>query len=144
MGFGINMPKYVSVKKGSLHYQRAIPRRLLANSKAKFYYFPLGLKESASNNQIIKAVAHASKSFELRCQILENLSQESFPESEIDMLSMEIIRKSNARNGEYAYEKKLFKGAYQISIQIKKQLAEVHGGQNNFNKKPRMRVSGRV
>jgi hypothetical protein len=104
----------------------------------------LGLKESASNNQITKAVAHASKSFELRCQILENLSQESFPESEIDILSMEIIKKSNARNGEYAYEKKLFKGAYQISIQIKKQLAEVHDGQNNFNKKPRMRVSGRV
>tara|TARA_B110000285_G_scaffold162571_1_gene181548 strand:+ start:248 stop:664 length:417 start_codon:yes stop_codon:yes gene_type:complete len=138
------MPKYVSVKKGSLHYQRAIPRRFLVNSKAKFYYFPLGLKEGASNNQIIKAVAHASKSFELRCQMLESLSQESFPESEIDMLSMEIIRKFNARNGEYVYEKKLFKGVYKISIQIKKQLIEAHDSQNNFNKKPRMRVSGRV
>ncbi|MFT7267621.1 MAG: hypothetical protein ACI9LL_000996 [Porticoccus sp.] len=138
------MPKYVSVKKGSLHYQRAIPRRLLANSKAKFYYFPLGLKEGASTNQITKAVAHASKSFELRCQMLENLSQEPFPESEIDMLSMEIIKKCNARNGEYAYEKKLFKGAYQVSMQIKKQLAETHDGRNNFDNKPRMRVFGRV
>jgi len=39
------LPKYISVKKGSLHYQRAIPTRLRALSKAKFYYFPLGLNK---------------------------------------------------------------------------------------------------
>ena len=138
------MPKYVSVKKGSLHYQRTIPTRLLAASKAKFYYFALGLKKGASNHQVTQAVARASKSFELRCQVLENLSQGSFPESEIDMLSMEIIRKFNAINAEYLYEKQLFKGVYKISLQIKKQLAGVRDSQNNFNRKPRMRVYGRV
>ena len=57
---------------------------------------------------------------------------------------MERIRKGNARNGEKGYEKKRWKGGYQRSREIKKQLAEEKGGQKKEKKKKRRRGEGRV
>ena len=73
------LPKYISSKKGSLHYQRAIPTKLRAVSKAKFFYFALGLNQQDSATKIYKAAKRAAQGFELRCQMLENLSLESIP-----------------------------------------------------------------
>ena len=125
-----------------MHYQRAIPVRYRAVSKVKFYCFALGLTESANISQINNAVARASEGFRLKCEMLENISLESVPESELDMLLLEIARRSSARTGEYLYNKHLFKGAHKISIQISKQLASFDDTQDNVNKKPKMRVFG--
>ena len=125
-----------------MHYQRAIPVRFRAVSKVKFYCFALGLTESANISQINNAVARASEGFRLKCEMLENISLESVPESELDMLLLEIARRSSARTGEYLYNKHLFKGAHKISIQISKQLASFDDTQDNVNKKPKMRVFG--
>ena len=140
----IELPKYISVKKGSLHYQRAIPTRLRALSKSKFYYFPLGLKQDSSKVHITQALRRASEGFRLRCQMLENFSRDSVPESELDMLFMEIIRRSSAQTLEYEYEKDLFKGPFKFSIHVRKQLADPNNNENNFNKKAKMRVPGRT
>ncbi|MCH9798085.1 MAG: hypothetical protein K0U05_04395 [Gammaproteobacteria bacterium] len=138
----VKLPKYISSKKGSLHYQRAIPTKLHAVSKAKFYYFALGLNQHDSATKIYKAAKRAARGFELRCQMLENLSLESIPESELDMLFMEIIRRSVAKTGLYEYEKSIFKGPFKFSIQISKKLADLNDNLDNFNRKGKMRLTG--
>ena len=138
----VNLPKYISSKKGSLHYQRAIPTKLHAVSKAKFYYFALELNQHDSAKKIYKAAKRAAQGFELRCQMLENISHKSIPESELDMLFMEVIRRSGERTGAYEYEKFLFKGPFKFSIHVSKKLADLDDNQNNFNKKGKMRLIG--
>ena len=136
------LPKYISSKKGSLHYKRAIPTKLHAVSKAKFYYFALGLNQHDSVTKIFKAAKRADQGFKLRCQMLENLSLESTPETELDMLFMEIIRRSDGQTGLYEYEKSIFKGPFKYSIQVSKELADLNDNQHNFNKKGKMRLIG--
>ena len=102
----MKLPKYVSSKKGSLHYQRGIPTRLRSRSKDAFYYFPLGLKDGASDSDIAKAVSKASEGYELKCKMITNSSPEAYGESEIDMLAMEILRKAKVKPGRYIFEGK--------------------------------------
>jgi hypothetical protein len=94
--------------------------------------------------KIYKAAKRAAQGFELRCQMLENLSLESIPESELDMLFMEIIRRSDAQTGLYQYEKSIFKGPFKFSIQVSKKLADLSDNQDNFNRKGKMRLIGGV
>ena len=138
----VDLPKYISSKKGSLHYQRAIPTKLRSVSKAKYYFFPLGLTQKDSSAKIFKATKRAAQGFKLRCKMLENLSQQSIPESELDMLFMEIIRRSDGQTGLYEYEKSIFKGSFKFSIKVTKKLDDINDNQNNFNKKGKMRVTG--
>ncbi len=138
------LPKYISSKKGSLHYQRAIPTKYHAVSKAKFYYFALRLNEHDSATKIYEAAKRAAQGYKLRCKMLENLSPESIPESELDMLFMEIIRRSDGQTGLYEYEKSIFKGPFKFSIQVRKKLANPNDNQNNFDRKGKMRLTGGI
>lgn len=65
-----NLPKYVSLKRSSYHYQRQIPTRYQHISKSKYFTFPLGLKVGATEVELATAAQQAGDEFGRFCRLL--------------------------------------------------------------------------
>jgi integrase len=65
-----NLPKYVSLKRSSYHYQRQIPTRYQHITKSKYFTFPLGLKLGATEVELATAAQRAGDEFERFCRLL--------------------------------------------------------------------------
>ena len=65
-----NLPKYVSLKRSSYHYQRQIPTRYQHIAKSKYFTFPLGLKLGATEVELATAAQQAGDEFERFCRLL--------------------------------------------------------------------------
>ena len=65
-----NLPKYVSLKRSSYHYQRQIPTRYQHISKSKYFTVPLGLKVGATEVELATAAQQAGDEFGRFCRLL--------------------------------------------------------------------------
>lgn len=102
MTMPIKLPKYVSLKRSSYHYQRAYPTKLQSIAPSRFYSAALNLKVGASELDIFKAADAINKSFDLYCRTLENSDPNLFDDVEIDTLARKFLRDRNLKEAELA------------------------------------------
>lgn len=92
MTMPIQLPKYVSLKRNSYHYQRAFPTKLQSVAPLRFYTEALNLKVGATELEIFRAADAINKTFELYCRTLENSDPTLYDDVEIDTLARKLLR----------------------------------------------------
>lgn len=95
MTMPIKLPKYVSLKRSSYHYQRAYPTKLLQLAPSRFYSAALNLKVGASELEIFKAADAINKNFDLHCRTLENSDPNLYDDDAIDTLARKFLKDRN-------------------------------------------------
>lgn len=93
-------PKYVSLKRSSFHYQRAIPTKLHHLTRERYFTMPLGLKEGASEFKLFEAANRANNNFDLYCKTLENSDPNAYDSSEIEVLAAQLLKSRGMAAGD--------------------------------------------
>ena len=97
----VKTPKYVSLKRSSFHFQRALPTRLHHLTSERYFTTPLGLKEGANELQLFQAADKANTDFELFCKTLEKSDPNAYDDSEIDALAFQMLKRRGATAGAF-------------------------------------------
>jgi len=98
----MKLPKYVTARKGSLHYQRQYPTKLRHLCHTKVFTRPLGLSaNNATNNEITKAALEADEAFERQLKLIVNSDPDALSGTEKDKAVVEFLRKRGLNKGQY-------------------------------------------
>jgi len=98
----MKLPKYVTARKGSLHYQRQYPTKLRHLCHTKAFTRPLGLSANhANNNEITKAAIDADEAYERQLKLITNSDPEAMSASDKDKAVIEFLRKRGLNKGQY-------------------------------------------
>lgn len=98
---GIQLPRYVSQRRDSYHFQRSIPTRLMHLTSLRFFTMPLGLKVGASERQLYEATDFAQNQFALYCKTLEVSDPNAYADTELNELALKMLRERNASLSEF-------------------------------------------
>ena len=98
----MKLPKYITARKGSLHYQRQYPTKLRHLCHTKVFTRPLGLSaNNATNNEITKAALEADEAFERQLKLIVNSDPDALSGTEKDKAVVEFLRKRGLNKGQY-------------------------------------------
>ena len=97
-----NLPKYVSLKRSSYHYQRQIPARYQHLTKSKYFTFPLGVKVGATEVELATAAQLAGDEFHRFCRLLSVSDLNTLSAQEIEKSALALLRRKGLAQGSLA------------------------------------------
>lgn len=97
-----NLPKYVSLKRSSYHYQRQIPTRYQHIAKSKYFTFPLGLKLGATEVELATAAQRAGDEFERFCRLLSVSDPAALSAQDIENSAHALLKRRGLSQGSLA------------------------------------------
>lgn len=98
----MKLPKYVTARKGSLHYQRQYPTKLRHLCQTKAFTKPLGLSaNNSTNNEITKAAIEADEAFERQLKLIASSDPDALSATDRDKAVNEFLRKRGLSKGAY-------------------------------------------
>ena len=96
------LPKYVTARKGSLHYQRQYPTKLRHLCQTKAFTRPLGLAvNNATSNEITKAAIDADEAFERQLKLIASSDPDALSATDKDKAVIEFLRKRGLNKGQF-------------------------------------------
>jgi len=98
----MKLPKYITARKGSLHYQRQYPTKLRHLCHTKVFTRPLGLSaNNVTNNEITKAALEADEAFERQLKLIASSDPDALSATDKDKAVIEFLRKRGLNKGAY-------------------------------------------
>lgn len=98
----MKLPKYITARKGSLHYQRQYPTKLRHLCHTKVFTQPLGLSvNNVTNNEITKAALEADEAFERQLKLIASSDPDALSATDKDKAVIEFLRKRGLNKGAY-------------------------------------------
>ena len=98
----MKLPKYITARKGSLHYQRQYPTKLRHLCQTKVFTQPLGLSaNNVTNNEITKAALEADEAFERQLKLIASSDPDALSATDKDKAVIEFLRKRGLNKGAY-------------------------------------------
>ena len=96
------LPKYVSVRKGSLHYQRQYPTKLKHLCQTTAFSRPLGLQiDDSDSDQITKAALECSEAYKRHLTLVSNSDPDALSATDKDKAVVEFLRKRGLNKGQF-------------------------------------------
>ena len=96
------LPKYVSVRKGSLHYQRQYPTKLRHLCQTTAFSRPLGLQiDDSDSDQITKAALECSEAYKRHLTLVSNSDPDALSATDKDKAVVEFLRKRGLNKGQF-------------------------------------------
>ena len=96
------LPKYVSVRKGSLHYQRQYPTKLRHLCQTTAFSRPLGLQiDDSDSDQITKAALECSEAYKRHLTLVSNSNPDALSATDKDKAVVEFLRKRGLNKGQF-------------------------------------------
>ena len=96
------LPKYVSVRKGSLHYQRQYPTKLRHLCQTTAFSRPLGLQiDDSDSDQITKAALECSEAYKRHLTLVTNSDPDALSATDKDKAVVEFLRKRGLNKGQF-------------------------------------------
>ena len=96
------LPKYVTARKGSLHYQRQYPTKLRHLCQTKAFTRPLGLAvNNATSNEITKAAIDADEAYQRQLILITNSDPDALSATDKDRAVVDFLRKRGLSKGAY-------------------------------------------
>ena len=103
----MKLPKYISLRSGTYHYQRDYPTKLKHLCHTKAYTKPLGLfANNAKEDQITKAAIEAGEAFDRQLILITNSDPDALSATDKDKAVIEFLRKRGLNKGQYLRVKK--------------------------------------
>tara|TARA_B110000211_G_scaffold232788_1_gene297336 strand:+ start:76 stop:1581 length:1506 start_codon:yes stop_codon:yes gene_type:complete len=98
----MKLPKYITARKGSLHYQRQYPTKLRHLCHTKVFTRPLGLSaNNATNNEITKAAIDADEAYQRQLILITNSDPDALNATDKDKAVVDFLRKRGLNKGQY-------------------------------------------
>ena len=98
----MKLPKYITARKGSLHYQRQYPTKLRHLCHTKVFTRPLGLSaNNATNNEITKAAIDADEAYQRQLILITNSDPDALSATDKDKAVVDFLRKRSLSKGQY-------------------------------------------
>ena len=98
----MKLPRYITARKGSLHYQRQYPTKIKHLCHTKVFTRPLGLSaNNVTNNEITKAALEADEAFERQLKLIASSDPDALSATDKDKAVIEFLRKRGLSKGTY-------------------------------------------
>jgi integrase len=118
----MKLPKYISLRSGTYHYQRDYPTKLKHLCHTKAYTKPLGLfANNATATEITKAALEAGEAYDRQLTLISSSDPDALSATDKDKAVIEFLRRRGLRKGQYLRVKK----DAAISMQEQKMADEV-------------------
>jgi len=118
----MKLPKYISLRSGTYHYQRDYPTKLKHLCQTKAYTKPLGLfANNATATEITKAAIEAGEAYDRQLTLISSSDPDALTATDKDKAVIEFLRKRGLSKGRYLRVKK----DAAISMQEQKMADEV-------------------
>ena len=118
----MKLPKYITARKGSLHYQRQYPTKIKHLCHTTAFSRPLGLSvKHATDDEITKATLESSEAYARQLKLIASSDPDALSATDKDKAVIEFLRKRGLNKGQYLRVKK----DAAISMQEQKMADEV-------------------
>ena len=98
----MKLPKYVTARKGSLHYQRQYPTKLRHLCQTTAFSRPLGLQiDDSDSDQITKAALECSEAYKRHLTLVSNSDPDALSATDKDRAVVEFLRKRGLNKGQF-------------------------------------------
>jgi integrase len=98
----ISLPKYIRARRGSYHYQRRYPTKLLHLITQKMFTYPLKLHvDTASELEVQKVTVEAEEAYQRQLSLISNSDPEAMQGTELDKAAADYLRRNNLSVGQF-------------------------------------------
>jgi len=98
----MKLPKYISLRSGTYHYQRDYPTKLKHLCQTKAYTKPLGLfANNATTTEITKAAIEAGEAYYRQLTLISSSDPEALSATDKDKAVIEFLRRRGLSKGSY-------------------------------------------
>lgn len=98
----ISLPKYIRARRGSYHYQRRYPTKLLHLIAQKMFTYPLKLHvDTASELEVQKVTVEAEEAYQRQLSLISNSDPEAMQGTELDKAAADYLRRNNLSVGQF-------------------------------------------
>jgi len=98
----MKLPKYISLRSGTYHYQRDYPTKLKHLCHTKAYTKPLGLfANNATATEITKAAIEAGEAYDRQLTLISSSDPDALSATDKDKAVIEFLRKRGLSKGAY-------------------------------------------
>ena len=98
----MKLPKYITARKGSLHYQRQYPTKIKHLCHTTAFSRPLGLSvKHATDDEITKAALESSEAYARQLKLIASSDPDALSATDKDKAVIEFLRKRGLNKGAY-------------------------------------------
>ena len=98
----ISLPKYIRARRGSYHYQRRYPTKLMHLITQKLFTYPLKLHvDTASELEIQKVAVEAEEAYQRQLLLISNSDPDALLATDKDKAVAEFLRKRGLKSGQF-------------------------------------------